>query len=123
MTTVDSSPGFSHGFNLWCRPRNITHLSLTTHALLASLPSVCHISHLHHHAPYLRVCVFSSSALKRFCSCCIRLISNQRRNLTFVSDIYSASIEKTETVEAQRHERISPSRKGHGERALFLNER
>lgn len=87
-----SSPGFSHGFNLWCRPRSITHLSLTTHALLASLPSVCHISHLHHHAPYLRVCVcararFSSSAPKRFCSCCIRLISNQTKNIRHLSPI------------------------------------
>lgn len=50
-------------------------------------------------------------------------IKPEKKYSTFVSDIYSASIKKTETVEAQRHERISPSRKGHGERALFLNER
>lgn len=82
-----SSPGFSHGFNLWCRPSSITHLSLTAHTLLASLPSVCYLSHLYHH---LRL---SSSTPKCFSWILLLLhplnIKPVKYYSTFVSDIHS----------------------------------
>lgn len=102
-----SSPGFSHGFNLWCRLSSITHLSLTAHALLASLPSVCHLSHLYHHAP-LRTSASrlqTQSASRESCSCCIRLISNRWNIIQHLSLI--SIRENEETVKAQTGPKIN----------------
>lgn len=131
MTTVDSSPrpgsptGLIYGAG---RAASRIWAWQPTHCWPVCLLSVIFRIFTITHRTSVCVCMRSCTLLVFSPEALLLLLHSlnikpEKKYSTFVSDIYSASIEKTETVEAQRHEQISQSRKGHGERALFLNER